>query len=146
MRNVNENLPVPSPVDELGERNESGSLQNAENCLREIGNCLTTVDRIADSIGRSAVAWKQIDKEMQEMSIHFETFAKGIDADLEKYKSRMPLIEKQLDAVNANMSKILDYVMAMDTTTEQQMDMKMRWMDKLDLFLNTMSQTMIKMM
>ena len=42
--------------------------------------------------------------------------------------------------------KILDYVIAMDAKTEAEMEMKMRMMDRIDLFLNTISTTMMNLL
>ena len=56
------------------------------------------------------------------------------------------IIEKQLDAVNMNLGKILDAVLMMDVQTESQIEMKMKMMDRIDLFLNTISTTMIKLL
>ena len=69
-----------------------------------------------------------------------------MDTNLEAYKSRLPIIEKQLDAVNMNLGKILDAVLMMDVQTESQIEMKMKMMDRIDLFLNTISTTMIKLL
>ena len=91
-------------------------------------------------------AWKEIDKEMLAMDLHFKAFAKELDNNLDKYKSRIPVIEKQLDAVNSGLGKILDYVIAMDAKTEAEMEMKMRMMDRIDLFLNTISTTMMNLL
>ena len=69
-----------------------------------------------------------------------------MDVNLNKYKTRIPLIEKQLDSINCNLSKILDFVLTMDARTEQEMDFKMKMMDRIDIFLNTISTTMMNLL
>ena len=40
----------------------------------------------------------------------------------------------------------MDYVIAMDAKTEAEMEMKMRMMERIDLFLNTISTTMMNLL
>ena len=91
-------------------------------------------------------SWKEIDREMLAMSLHFEQFSKELDVNLDKYKTRIPLIEKQLDSINGNLSKMLDFVLTMNVKTEQEMDFKMKMMDRIDSFLNTISTTMMSLL
>lgn len=124
----------------------SEMLQSAEGALNSINKCLNSVQGIVESVGSSVTAWKKIDKEMLAMNIHFEQFSKEMDVNLNKYKTRIPLIEKQLDSINCNLSKILDFVLTMDARTEQEMDFKMKMMDRIDIFLNTISTTMMNLL
>ncbi|HCY73822.1 MAG TPA: hypothetical protein DHU75_07025 [Rikenellaceae bacterium] len=124
----------------------SKMLQSAEYSLNSMNNCLNSVRSIVESAGSSVTAWKEIEKEMFAMSLHFEQFSKELDVNLDKYKTRIPLIEKQLDSINVNLSKMLDYVLAMDAKTEQGMDFKMKMMDRIDVFLNTISTTMMNLL
>lgn len=124
----------------------NNSLQSAEGCLNAINDCLTSVSQITAGVCSSITEWKQIDKEMLAMDLHFEQFSRQLESDMDKYRARIPIIEKELDAINANLSKILDFVLTMETRTDQEVEMKMRWMDKMDTFLNTISMTMIKML
>ena len=124
----------------------NNSLQSAEGCLNAINDCLSSVNQIAAGVCSSITEWKQIDKEMLAMDLHFKQFSIQLESDMGKYQARIPIIEKELDAINANLSKILDFVLKMETKTDQEMEMKMKWMDKMDTFLNTISTTMIKML
>lgn len=139
---------TPTLCDSANEMMESGNnmLQNAESSLNSLNECLQSVQSLTDSVCTSVTAWKEIDKEMLAMDLHFKAFEKEMDNNLEAYKSRLPIIEKQLDAVNSNLGKILDAVLMMDAQTESQIEMKMRMMDRIDLFLNTISTTMIKLL
>ncbi len=124
----------------------SGTLQSAEGTLDTINNCLNSVQGIIESVGSSVTSWKEIDREMLAMSLHFEQFSKELDVNLDKYKTRIPLIEKQLDSINGNLSKMLDFVLTMNVKTEQEMDFKMKMMDRIDSFLNTISTTMMSLL
>ncbi len=124
----------------------SGTLQSAEGTLDTINNCLNSVQGIVESVASSVTSWKEIDREMLAMSLHFEQLSKELDVNLDKYKTRIPLIEKQLDSINGNLSKMLDFVLAMNAKTEQEMDFKMKMMDRIDSFLNTISTTMMNLL
>lgn len=144
-----ENTEIMSTTsDSVNEIMESGNtmLQNAEGSLDSLNECLQSIQVLTDNVCSSVTAWKEIDKEMLAMDLHFRAFEKEMDTNLEAYKSRLPIIEKQLDAVNMNLGKILDAVLMMDAQTESQIEMKMKMMDRIDIFLNTISTTMIKLL
>lgn len=144
-----ENIEIMSTTsDTVNEIMESGNtmLQNAEGGLDSLNECLQSIQVLTDNVCSSVTAWKEIDKEMLAMDLHFRAFEKEMDTNLEAYKSRLPIIEKQLDAVNTNLGKILDAVLMMDAQTESQIEMKMKMMDRIDIFLNTISTTMIKLL
>ena len=144
-----ENTEIMSTTsDSVNEIMESGNtmLQNAEGSLDSLNECLQSIQVLTENVCSSVTAWKEIDKEMLAMDLHFRAFEKEMDTNLEAYKSRLPIIETQLDAVNMNLGKILDAVLMMDVQTESQIEMKMKMMDRIDLFLNTISTTMIKLL
>ena len=144
-----ENTEIMSTTsDSVNEIMESGNtmLQNAEGSLDSLNECLQSIQVLTENVCSSVTAWKEIDKEMLAMDLHFRAFEKEMDTNLEAYKSRLTIIEKQLDAVNMNLGKILDAVLMMDVQTESQIEMKMKMMDRIDLFLNTISTTMIKLL
>ena len=144
-----ENTEIMSTTsDSVNEIMESGNtmLQDAEGSLDSLNECLQSIQVLTENVCSSVTAWKEIDKEMLAMDLHFRAFEKEMDTNLEAYKSRLPIIEKQLDAVNMNLGKILDAVLMMDVQTESQIEMKMKMMDRIDLFLNTISTTMIKLL
>ena len=132
-----ENIEIMSTTsDTVNEIMESGNtmLQNAAGSLDSLNECLQSIQVLTDNVCSSVTAWKEIDKEMLAMDLHFRAFEKEMDTNLEAYKSRLPIIEKQLDAVNMNLGKILDAVLMMDAQTESQIEMKMKMMDRIDLF------------
>ena len=126
-----ENTEIMSTTsDSVNEIMESGNtmLQNAEGSLDSLNECLQSIQVLTENVCSSVTAWKEIDKEMLAMDLHFRAFEKEMDTNLEAYKSRLPIIEKQLDAVNMNLGKILDAVLMMDVQTESQIEMKMKMM------------------
>ena len=132
-----ENTEIMSTTsDSVNEIMESGNtmLQNAAGSLDSLNECLQSIQVLTENVCSSVTAWKEIDKEMLAMDLHFRAFEKEMDTNLEAYKSRLPIIEKQLDAVNMNLGKILDAVLMMDAQTESQIEMKMKMMDRIDLF------------
>ena len=147
---VNEGVPVDlgcGQNPEIERLKAASDLMSSTDCmLQSAGNTMNSIKSVVDSVGSSLVAWKEIDKEMLAMSLHFERFAKELDTDLSKYKTRIPLIEKQLDAINANLTKMLDFVLAMDAKSEQEMDFKMKMMDRIDSFMNMISSTMMNLL
>lgn len=124
----------------------SEMLQSAVGSLNSMNNCLNSVRGIVESVGSSVTAWKEIEREMLAMSLHFEQFSKELNVNLEKYKTRIPLIERQLDSINDNLSKMLNFVLNMDAKTEQEMDFKMKMMDRIDVFLNMISTTVMNLL
>ena len=127
-----ENTEIMSTTsDSVNEIMESGNtmLQNAEGSLDSLNECLQSIQVLTENVCSSVTAWKEIDKEMLAMDLHFRAFEKEMDTNLEAYKSRLPIIGKQLDAVNMNLGKILDAVLMMDVQTESQIEMKMKMMD-----------------
>lgn len=127
---------------------DSGSdlMRSTDGMLRSAESSLNAVRGIVESVGSSMVALKEVDREMLAMTLHFERFSKELDANLDRYKARIPIIEKQLDAINANLTKILDFVLAMDAKSEQEMDCKMKMMDRIDSFMNMISTTMMNLL
>lgn len=118
----NENLPLEAGAQnpEIARLNAVSDLvSSTDNMLQSAESTMNSIKGVVESVGSSLVAWKEIDKEMLAMTLHFEQFAKELDTDLSKYRARIPLIEKQLDAINANLTKMLDFVLAMDAKSER---------------------------
>lgn len=146
----NENLPLEAggaQNPEIARLNAVSDLVSSTgNMLQSAESTMNSIKGVVESVGSSIVAWKEIDKEMLAMTLHFEQFAKELDTDLSKYRVRIPLIEKQLDAINANLTKMLDFVLAMEAKSEQEIDFKMKMMDRIDSFMNMISSTMMNLL
>ena len=82
---------------------------------------------------------------MHTMDVQFNAFIAKMDFELDKYKTSIPVVEKQLDFVNQQISKILDHVLAMDAKTESEINMKMRMMESSENYLDKLSTMMMKL-
>lgn len=144
--NRSEDIDVRKEAAEVMTDSRVDELLALDNNINSIKACVDSLNPVINGVCASVTAWKEIDKEMLAMDLHFKAFAKEMDNNLEKYKSRIPVIEKQLEVVNVGLVKILDYVIAMDAKTEAEMNMKMKMMERVDLFLNTLSTTMMNLL
>jgi len=124
----------------------SDALTALEGNLNAINNCLQSAQMITSTVVNGITTWKEIDKQMHEMDVQFGQFTAELNANLDKYKTRIPLIEKQLDNINSNLTKMLDFILAMDAKTPQEMEFRMVMMGKIDNFLNTISTTLMALL
>ena len=69
-----------------------------------------------------------------------------MDANLEMYKTRVPVISRNLDTMTRCMEKVLDKVLEMDAETDAQLDMKMKYMDMVENYMNNLSVMMAKLL
>ena len=109
------------------------------------GDPLNTIRDITSSVCNAVTRWKQIDAQMHTMDIQFNAFIAKMDFELDKYKTSIPVVEKQLDFVNQQISKILDHVLMMDAKTESEINMKMRMMESSEKYLDKLSTMMMKL-
>ncbi len=128
---------------------EEGSIQeySGETSLTNNGdgNPLDAIRDITSSVCNAVTSWKQIDAQMHTMDIQFNAFIAKMDFELDKYKTSIPVVEKQLDFVNQQISKILDHVLTMDAKTESEINMKMRMMESSENYLDKLSTMMMKL-
>ena len=109
------------------------------------GDPLDSIKEITSSVCNAVTTWKQIDAQMHTMDVQFNAFIAKMDLELDKYKTSIPVVEKQLDFVNQQISKILDHVLAMDAKTESEINMKMRMMESSENYLDKLSTMMMKL-
>ncbi len=109
------------------------------------GDPLDTIRDITSSVCNAVTSWKQIDAQMHTMDIQFNAFIAKMDFELDKYKTSIPVVEKQLDFVNQQISKILDHVLTMEAKTESEINMKMRMMESSENYLDKLSTMMMKL-
>lgn len=108
-------------------------------------NSLSKLKDITESVCASITSWKQIDLEMHRMDFIFNSMIAKFDYDLDKYRTSLPVVERQLDFVNQQIGKIMDHVLTMDATTESEMNMKMRLLDSAENYLDKLSTMMMKL-
>ncbi len=136
---------VPSTNNSEGSSVED-VLKSCTDKLTIINDCLKSADKLVASFTDGVAKWKEIDKQMLSMDLNFRTLSKEMDNDLEKYKSRIPVVESLMNKITDNLSKILDKVLDMDPKTEWEMDYKLKLMAQVDSFMNTISMYLMKLM
>ena len=129
-------VPITEVQDEVVVANQGVSLNEA----------FDRISGLTSTICDSITSWKQIDCQMHEMDIQFETFSKQIDASLEIHRQNAPIVSKQLDAISNMMSRILDKVLTMDASSENEINDKMRLMDSVDQYVERITTIMTKLL
>lgn len=121
-------------------------IQSSTDCLYAIERSLNAVDNIVNSAGQAMVAWHEIDRSMHEMDIQFSMFEKQIDSDLEKFREVVPRLLTQIDKLTDQLGHISSTVFNMPAGTEQEYELKVKTMDKMDKFLEAITMISMKML
>ena len=132
--------------DVQGYPTSSPSSLSPEDCLALSEHCINAVDNGSNLICNTALDWKRIDQQMHQMDLEFQAFSVQVDANLEMYKTRVPVISRNLDTMTRCMEKVLDKVLEMDAETDAQLDMKMKYMDMVENYMNNLSVMMAKLL
>lgn len=132
--------------DVQGYPTSSSSSLYPEDCLALSEHCLNAVDNVSNLICNAVLDWKRIDQQMHQMDLEFQSFSVQVGANLEMYKTRVPVISRNLDTMTRCMEKVLDKVLEMDAETEAQLDMKMKYMDMVENYMNNLSVMMAKLL
>jgi hypothetical protein len=122
------------------------SCESIDLTLTNISKASDNLIAITDKICSSITTWKEMDLQMRQMEMHFNTYMAGIEKELSIYKSRLPIVEKQLDNLNVQMSKVLDSVLAMGTETEAEISLKLRLLETVEKHLDNMSAFAMKLL
>lgn len=122
------------------------ALIQASETSANLAQLSSNLSDITGKILDSVTSWKEMDFQMHQMDIQFNLFLTKVDFELLKYKERIPVVEKQLDFVNSQMSKMLDHVLALDAKTEMEVDMKMRLLESTEKYLDKLSGMMLKLL
>lgn len=123
-----------------------GNQMTAEDCLALVDTCANAVNDIAGLLSSAAVNWKQIDCEMHRMDLQFQAYSVQMETNLEMYKTRAPIISQKLESMTRCMEKVLDKVLEMDADTSEQLDLKMRYIDMVENYMNNLSSMMVKLL
>ena len=132
--------------DVQGYPTSSSSSLSPEDCLALSEHCLNAVDNVSNLICDAVLDWKRIDQQMHQMDLEFQSFSVQVGANLEMYKTRVPVISRNLDTMTRCMEKVLDKVLEMDAETEAQLDIKMKYMDMVENYMNNLSVMMAKLL
>ena len=87
-----------------------------------------------------------LQRDMHKMDVQFNAYVATLDAELERHKGNLPVVERQLNQINQMMDKVLDKVLSMDANTDKEMDMKMKYMETLQTFTDKIATMMIKLL
>lgn len=120
------------------------AIREARDAFATLNSCLQTANGISEQLASAAVSWKEVEREMVRMDVDFQRFEKELDAELAKYKGRLPRIERQLDVANDSLSKLLDKALAIDPKSETELQLKMKMLDKVGDAMNMITSTMLK--
>lgn len=124
----------------------AGNQMTAEDCFALVDTCANTVNDITGLLSSAVVNWKQLDCEMHRMDLQFQAYSVQMVTDLEKYRTRAPIISQKLDSMTRCMEKVLDKVLEMDADTAEQLDLKMRYIDMVETYMNNLSSMMVKLL
>ncbi len=124
----------------------NGSIVQVPETVANLAQLSSNLSDISGKIMDSVTSWKEMDLQMHQMDIQFGLFLTKVDYELSKYRERMPVVEKQLDFVNSQMSKMLDHVLVMDAKTEKEIDLKMRLLESTENYLDKLSGMMLKLL
>ena len=112
-----ENTEIMSTTsDSVNEIMESGNtmLQNAEGSLDSLNECLQSIQVLKENVCSSVTAWKEIDKEMLAMDLHFRAFEKevddeiraGIEEEVQEYEEKKKInYEKTVQRIEKDFNK-----------------------------------------
>ena len=135
-----------TPAEVMNGENAIEKIQSVDSCLQSANQCFATIGESIDIICNAFVSWKEIDLQMHQVEVQFDYLSKQLDINLEMYKARAPIVGKQLDNVSRAMEKILDKVLEMDAVSEMEMNMKMKYMEMVDNYMNNLSSMMAKLL
>lgn len=122
------------------------SVGNVSNTLAHANECFYSINKLGEKITSTANSFVELQRDMHMMDVQFNAYVASLDAELERHKDNLPIVEKQLDKINQMMDKVLDKVLAMDANTENEINMKMKYMESLENFTDKIATMMIKLL
>ena len=135
---MNENLYIQEDVD--------SSSKSRELSVADLAQTSENLMKITEKLCSSVTTWKEIDMQMRNMDLQFNAYIAGLEAELTRYQMRLPMIEKQLDNLNGQMTKVLDCVIAMGTETDNEIQMKLRLLQTVENYMDNMSAFAMKLL
>lgn len=122
------------------------SVSNASNTMMQANECFNSLNMLGDKITSTVNSVLDLQRDMHMMDVQFNAYVANLDAELERHKGNLPVVERQLNNMNQMMDKILDKVLSMEANTENEMEMKMRYMETLETFTDKIATMMIKLL
>ena len=91
-------------------------------------------------------AWKEAEILEKKMDTELQAYFAKLDNDITRLNINAPIVREQLEQINNKMDKMLDHLLAMDTDTDKQMEMKFRMLDSIDKYTDQISSLMAKIL
>lgn len=107
---------------------------------------LSYANDIANVVSDAALQWKQMDLQIAQMDKQLTAYLSTLAIDLEKYRERIPIVREQLNSISNRMDKILDKALLMDTTTDNEVAVKLKLMEMLDNYTDKLAAMMVKLL
>lgn len=119
---------------------------NVNKTLMQANYCFCSINELGDKIVSTVNSYVDLQRDMHKMDVQFNAYVATLDAELERHKGNLPVVERQLNQINQMMDKVLDKVLSMDANTDKEMDMKMKYMETLETFTDKIATMMIKLL
>lgn len=122
------------------------SVSNFGNTMMQTTECFNSLNELTGNLVSAANNYIDLQRDMHKMDVQFNAYVATLDAELERHKRNLPVVERQLNQINQMMDKVLDKVLSMDANTDIEMDMKMKYMETLQTFTDKIATMMIKLL
>ncbi|CCX69094.1 unknown [Prevotella sp. CAG:255] len=122
------------------------SVNNFGNTMMQTTECFNSLNELTGNLVSAANNYIDLQRDMHKMDVQFNAYVATLDAELERHKGNLPVVERQLNQINQMMDKVLDKVLSMDANTDIEMDMKMKYMETLQTFTDKIATMMIKLL
>lgn len=122
------------------------SVSNFGNTMMQTTECFNSLNELTGNLVSAANNYIDLQRDMHKMDVQFNAYVATLDAELERHKGNLPVVERQLNQINQMMDKVLDKVLSMDAITDKEMDMKMKYMETLQTFTDKIATMMIKLL
>lgn len=137
----NEGLIIP----EDNNQSISNPLEESQDLTLKV-DLTQVINNLVTNICNASVKRKEIERDMHQMDIAFDSYKEKLYADLEKLKGNRPLVEKELTIVNQSFTKMLDHALSLNAETESEINLKIHLIDAADRYLNKIAVIMTNLL
>lgn len=79
------------------------SVGNVNNALMQANECFNSINELSDKITSTVNSFVDLQRDMHMMDVQFNAYVASLDAELERHKGNLPVVEKQLDLNSATL-------------------------------------------
>ena len=90
--------------------------------------------------------WKEAEILEKKMDTELQAYFAKLDNDITRLNINAPIVREQLEQINFFFFFFFDHLLAMDTDTDKQMEMKFRMLDSIDKYTDQISSLMAKIL